>query len=392
MQQEVLFVRPFQRVDELLVLAGAERGDHQSLRLAAGKDGGAVGARENADLRQDRAHGRQIAAVDANLVVENIPADHLGLQFVKHVGDQLLVEPGLAAFRQQRGVHLGLDGVNGLVAVLLDGDLVGFAQLGLGDFGDRLLDIALLGRGEIPRVLGGALGQPNDGLDHRLEARMSRHDGGQHGLFRKLFGFGFDHQDGVGGAGDDQVEVGGLGFVNGGVHLDLAIDIGDASAAHRAHEGYAGQGERGGDGDQGQDVRIVLHVMAEHGDDHLRVEVITVREQRADRAVDQAGEQCLALGGTALALEIAAGNAAGGEGLFLIVDGERKEILAGLGGLGRNHGGEHGGLAIAGEHGAVSLAGDAARFQRQLAAEPVDLFAVNFKHAGLSHGFGSRQP
>ncbi len=34
-QQEVLLVGAFQAVDELLVLAGAEGGDHEGLRLAA---------------------------------------------------------------------------------------------------------------------------------------------------------------------------------------------------------------------------------------------------------------------------------------------------------------------------------------------------------------------
>ena len=41
----------------LLVLAGAERRHHQGLGFAAGEDGGAMGARQNADLRGDRTYG-----------------------------------------------------------------------------------------------------------------------------------------------------------------------------------------------------------------------------------------------------------------------------------------------------------------------------------------------
>ena len=80
-----------------------------------------------------------------------------------------------------------------------------------------------------------------------------------------------------------------------------------------------------------ENVGIVLQVMAEHGDDDLRLAAEPVGEQRADRAVDQARGQRLAVGQAAFALEVAAGNAAGGEGLLLVVDGQREEILAGLG-------------------------------------------------------------
>ena len=62
---------------------------------------------------------------------------------------------------------------------------------------------------------------------------------------------------------------------------------------------------------------IVLHVMGENGDDHLRLVAPAVREQRTDRAIDQAGNQRFLFGGSAFALEIAAGDAACGVGLFL---------------------------------------------------------------------------
>src|SRR5262249_30375473 len=56
-QQEGLLVGALQRVDELLVLAGAERGDHQRLGLAAREQRRAVGARQDADLADDRPDG-----------------------------------------------------------------------------------------------------------------------------------------------------------------------------------------------------------------------------------------------------------------------------------------------------------------------------------------------
>ena len=89
MEQEALLVGSLERVDVLLVLAGAERRDHQGLRLAAREQRRAVGARQHADLGEDRAHRRQIAAVDAALVVEDVPAHDLGLGAMERFGDRL---------------------------------------------------------------------------------------------------------------------------------------------------------------------------------------------------------------------------------------------------------------------------------------------------------------
>ena len=53
-QHEVLGVLAGQRVDALRVARGAERGDHQRLRFAAGEQGRAVGARQHAVADLDR--------------------------------------------------------------------------------------------------------------------------------------------------------------------------------------------------------------------------------------------------------------------------------------------------------------------------------------------------
>jgi hypothetical protein len=100
--------------------------------------------------------------------------------------------------------------------------------------------------------------------------------------------------------------------------------------------------------------------------------VETFREQRADRAVDQAGGQRFFFGRTAFALEEATGDFTGGEGLFLIVNREREEIDIRLRGFLGNHGAEHSGVAVRGEHGAIGLTGDAAGFEGEHAATPFD--------------------
>src|SRR6056297_317866 len=75
-QQEVRFEIPVQRVDELLVVAGAKRGDHQALRLATGEQRRAVGTRQQAGFTDDRADLIQTTTVDAIAVLDDITAQH----------------------------------------------------------------------------------------------------------------------------------------------------------------------------------------------------------------------------------------------------------------------------------------------------------------------------
>ena len=145
---------------------------------------------------------------------------------------------------------------------------------------------------------------------------MAGHHGLEHVVFGELLGFRFDHQHGVVRARDHEVERRGLHLVDGRVELELPVDHADAGGADRAHEGDAREREGRGGRDHGQDVGIVLEVVRQHGDHDLGVVAVALGEQRPDRAVDQAGDQRLLLGGAAFALEIAAGNAAGREAPF----------------------------------------------------------------------------
>ena len=76
--------------------------------------------------------------------------------------------------------------------------------------------------------------------------------------------------------------------------------IADARGADRAHEGHAGDGQGGRGGDHGDDVGIVLEVVLQHGADDLDFVLEALDEQRADRTVDQAGDQGFLLGRTRL--------------------------------------------------------------------------------------------
>ena len=382
MQKEGLLVRSLEAVDVLLVLAGAERRHRQRLRLAAGEQRRAVRARQDAGFGHDRAHRLEVAAVDARAGVEDVPAHDLRLRVLEHRLDLLGVELRRAVGRAQLGHHLGLDGIDGAVTLLLDGLLVGLAQVGFGDLEDGRLDLGQVGRLVVARLLGGLLGEADDGLDDRLEMLVAEHDGAEHDVLGQLLGLRLDHQHRVGRAGDDEVEGRLLHFLKRRVELVLTADIADPGGADRAHEGHAGKGQGSGGRHDADDVGIVLEVVRQHRHDDLRVVLVAFREQGADGAVDEAGGERLLLGRPALALEIAAGDAAGRVGALLVIDREREEVEAGLRLLLGNDGGENGGLAVGGDDGAVGLAGHLARFEHELAPGPDQLFTLDIEHFG----------
>ena len=101
---------PSQRVDELLVLAGAERGDDQRLRLAAGEQRRAVRARQDVDLGDDGTHGLEVAAVDAAAGLEDVAAHDVALESLERVGEQHLL--GRIVGELDARLHLGLGRVD----------------------------------------------------------------------------------------------------------------------------------------------------------------------------------------------------------------------------------------------------------------------------------------
>ena len=96
--------------------------------------------------------------------------------------------------------------------------------------------------------------------------------------------------------------------------------------------------------------------------DDLRLAAPAVREERADRAIDQAAREHFLFGRLAFALEEPAGDPARGVGVLLVIAGERQEVdpfarvRVGAGGH------EDHGVAQADDHRAVGLLGHAAGF------------------------------
>ncbi len=381
MQQERFLVGAVQRVDPLLVLAGAERRDHDRLRFTAGEQRRAVRTRQHADFGDDRTHGHEIAAVDALRSVEDVPANDLAFEFLEHACDlRHRAFRIVDAVRKEMRHRLLLDGGDGVLTFGLARDRIGGAQILFHDAEHFLLDRGDVRRIELARLLGGFFRQIDDRLDHRLEMPVAEHHGTEHDVFGELLGFQLHHQHGVLRAGDDEVELALGHLVDGRVENVFAVGEADAGAADRAHEGRTGERERGGSGDHRDDVGIIFLVVRERGDDHLRVAAPAVGEERTDRAVDQARGERVLFGRSAFALEEAAGDAARGVVFFLVVDRERQEVDAGLRCFCRDDGRDHGGFAVGGDNGAIGLARDFSGLEGELAPAPIEFNSADIKH------------
>jgi hypothetical protein len=157
MQHEMLAELALQRVDDLLVLAGAEGGDTERLGLAAGEQSGAVGARQDADLGDDGADGLGVPPVDAQAGIEDGVADDVGLQVL----EQAFGGGGIDAVLGQRGGGGLLGGADLVVAGGLGALLIGVGERGAGqriDAGGQGF-LLLGGFGQRPGLLGGVFGE-----------------------------------------------------------------------------------------------------------------------------------------------------------------------------------------------------------------------------------------
>ena len=127
--------------------------------------------------------------------------------------------------------------------------------------------------------------------------------------------------------------------------------------------GKPGQAQRGRGAEHRRDVRSPPPVFIDiTGGDDLDFALEALREQRANRTVDQTRRQRLLLARPAFALEEAARDAAGGVGLLLIVDGQREEVAARDVLLVADRGHEDDRVGHVDEDGAVGLTCDDAGF------------------------------
>ena len=124
MQHEVLAVFTFQSVDDLLILACAQRRCDKGLGFAAGEQSRTVGARQHADFNLDGPHGLGVAAVDTHAGFQDVAANNVGFHMLENSASNR---------------HFG-----GIVAKAGDGFLLHFTDGGIA----VLLDLIFVSRAE----------------------------------------------------------------------------------------------------------------------------------------------------------------------------------------------------------------------------------------------------
>ena len=172
-----------------------------------------------------------------------------------------------------------------------------------------------------------------------------------------LVGARLDHQDGLLGAGDDQVERRLEQPLLVGVDEEVALGVlADAHGADGRREGDVGDHERGAGAVHGEDVVGVLVIDRHRDRDQLGLAPPALGEERAQRPVDHAGGEGGLLAGAALAAEEAAGDLARGVHALLHVDGQREEVD--VAGIARRRGAQHLRVPCRHDHGAARLPGE----------------------------------
>ena len=135
MEHESLFACAFERVDELLVLAGAERSNDDRLRLTAGKQCRPVRPGQHVHFREDRPHRLQVAPVDALAGLDDVAAHNLAFQILEGAFEQHLFA-GVSRWQLNTGQDLVVRRANEVITLLLLLGGESCAQVGLGEFLD----------------------------------------------------------------------------------------------------------------------------------------------------------------------------------------------------------------------------------------------------------------
>ena len=361
-----------QVIHELVVLGAAEGAGGEHLSLAAGEHTGAMHTGQDADFCGQRADLVDAAAIHALALVQQPAADDVLLHLVADEVEVGLSQVGvllsdLVHDGQQSGItHILVVGIHGGLEVveilLLDG--VEHVHIEAHDL-EIDLRLAALGHDAV------------DEGDDLLDLHVSGLDGVQHGVLIDLIGTGLDHDDLVHGGGDGQGQVALLALLLSGVQDDLAVHQTHLHAADRAVPGDLGHSGDQRSADHAGDLRAAVGVKAHDGHGDADVVAHLLREQRAHGTVHDAAGQDGALAGAALTAHEAAGDAACGVELFLVlhVQGEEIDALAGLGA--HDHVAHHAGLAVADEGACVGQAAHLAHLHLEGAACQRSL--VNFE-------------
>ena len=195
-------------------------------------------------------------------------------------------------------------------------------------------------------------------------------------------GAGLDHQNRLVGARHDQVEIELLEPLLLRIDDEVAVELSDPNGADVLRDGDLGDGERGGGAVHRQDVVGVDVVHGHRLGDQLGLAMPSLREERANRAVDHSRGQRGLLARPCLAAEERARDLARGVMLFLNVNGEGQEVDVAVVARGRRA--EDHGVAGAHHNGATRLTGELSGLEGDLLAAYFHRDAAYFEHTHMS--------
>ena len=111
---------------------------------------------------------------------------------------------------------------------------------------------------QAPRLAGAGLGEVDDRLDHGLKLAVAKGHRTEHYVLGEFLGLGFDHQDALARAGDDEIEIGARQLAQCRVQDIVAVDITHPRAGNWPQKRDPRDRQRRGGADHCYDVGVVF--------------------------------------------------------------------------------------------------------------------------------------
>ena len=230
-----------QCVDDLFVIASAERCNNKPLGFPAGEQRRAMCPRQQAGVDLDLADLIQAATINPASVFHNVSAQDNGFELFEGGAE---VGIGKLIFGQTRKDRFFCC-PNRRHTLLLVRDRIGGAHLLFACTADRFEQFRIVRCLKIEWFFCGVFGQVNDQVQNALDLLMGKGDGAQHFLFGQLVGLRFDHHDRALGACNHKIQTL-IGVIAQILHVVdfrvqdvFSVGVSDAASGDRSHEGNA---------------------------------------------------------------------------------------------------------------------------------------------------------
>ena len=343
-QQEAVGTFHNRPVDGLFVQFGTQSHGAERLGLATSEDSRTVRTGQHIHFAPDRTDVFQTTAVQTDTFLEN----HIAHGFTVHIVEITANHEFLSGQGLRREVLFDeslLDFINLLSAELLVGHAFASAIV-------ALLVALLVNQSPdsfivhfmaiFPLGLAHFLGQLHLHPALHLDSFMSGLEGFHHHFLAHFLHLAFHHRNIVDRGTDHQFQVGLFHLRNRRIDHELAVHAGHAHFGNRPVERNIRNSQSGRSSQSGERIGQVFLVARNQVNQHLRVCVVIVREQRPQSAVDQTGDKDFVFRQTGFALEETARKTAYRVVFFLIINRKGHEIhIFPYFGLAANRGEQH---------------------------------------------------